>query len=309
MGRITDLLRAPHHRGFTEHAIVHKLQCGTPHNGYVPRPGLSGGWAEDQVVAYGVDAALPAISVSWMDGFVRCGDWHEFERAMRDAVCGVAVLPDLASHPHVPDLIDLKRSRPAQPIVLVTRQDFANMTHVRYLPVEEVVPLGCPPSSLAASVAKAVQDIPYRQIESRIHSATLPEQLRRALLHLWTATPCVMSVESLAVWLGCGRSTFYEAWTSAFGGRPPRSIKEVIGWIVLVRMIQLRDAGHSWKRVERILGVGASTLDRTAARLLKQSRATASSDRTAVLTLFESEVLSSILNASSRRSHGTATNA
>jgi hypothetical protein len=258
---------------------------------------LSGGYRDETVAVYGVDPDFPAISLSCLGRFVTCGDWHEFERELRDAVCGVTVLPDLASDPHVSDLIDLKRRRPAQPIVLVTRQDFANVIHVRHLPVEEVVPLECPPSSLAASVARAVQGTAYRQIESRIHSATLPEQLRRALLHLWTATPCVVSADSLAAWLGCGRSTFYESWASAFGGHPPRSIKEVIGWIVLVRMIQLRDAGHSWKRVERTLGVGASTLDRTAARLLEMSRASASFDRATVLSRFEAEVLRPILDA------------
>jgi hypothetical protein len=271
-------------------------QCVTRNHDRGVHLQFSQGWGDDNVAVYGVETDLPVSSYSCLDRFVRCSDWPAFEREMRNAVCGVTVLPDLAGNPHIKDLIEVKRIRPAYPIVLVTRPDFANVVYLRYVPVDEVVPLDCSPSSLAASVARAVQGTTYRRIESRIHSAVLPEQLRRALLHLWHATPCIVSVDKLAVLLGCGRSTLYGTWSGAFGGRPPCSVKEVIGWIVLVRMIQLRDAGHSWKRVERTLGVGASTLDRTAGRLLHQSRASVSFDRAAVLSRFETDVLRSLLD-------------
>jgi hypothetical protein len=286
-------------------------KSGTPHYDSRPRRGLSGRTGENIVAVYCAESDLPTSTFTDTDfsHFVRCSAWQEFERASRDASCGITVLPDLEKNPHTSQLVELKRKRPTQPIVLVTRPDFANVIHVRYLPVEEVLPLGCPASLLASTVGKVIGGTAYRQIEWRIRNASMPEQLRRALLHLWNATPCVVSVDKLALRIGCGRSTLYETWTSTFGGHPPRSVKEVIGWIVLVRMVQLRDAGYSWKRVERTLGIGASTLDRTASRLLKQSRASLSCNRVTVLSRFEDEVLRSILDGddSAVRQHGART--
>jgi len=196
--------------------------------------------------------------------------WTAFRKQATGSLCAVAVLAGDGGMPeHTEELAAFRSAAPVVPLVLVTREDPEMLRTLAPVPVDEVVWLGEMPEALALAARRAVSRGWRRRMSWTFGlSAGVPRVLREALALAARAGVPFRSVSALGDAAGADRRTLWRAWREATDGEGARGLKEVLGWLLLLRAMRLRDGGLSWSAAADRLEVGPKALRRTSRSLM-----------------------------------------
>lgn len=166
-------------------------------------------------------------------------------------------------------LRDIKREHPFLPVVLVTDQNSANVQRLASVPVEAVFfqhqsaarLLAPPRESTGTTVGLRVLG------DECIRNEAIPAPLRYLLARALTSLPPPCSVRDLARLMNSDPSTIRRHWRSGVSSHGIPRVKDLLGWLVLLRAVSVKRPGLSWRSVAKGVGAHESTLRRTAQRL------------------------------------------
>lgn len=183
--------------------------------------------------------------------------------ALPGADCAVAVLPHLERDPDLAQLGRLCSQSRSVPVVLATRRDAENVRLTARLVLEKIVWITELQTELAPAV-RAAQKRRYFQLLAGIVAGQgeFTPLLRQALVLACESRRPFLQVSELAKAVGSDRRTLWDHWHAVpvTGARP--HLKDFLGWILMLKVLDLRAAGRSWPRIADRLGSTEPTLRR-----------------------------------------------
>jgi hypothetical protein len=169
-------------------------------------------------------------------------------------------------------LVHLGFAYPDLPLILVTKPDPILLARTAPLRIRRVVWL---PNF--AGLIDALYEIRVgRELEagacSAEHSPALPVHLRRVVVAGLRCARPFRSVMAMVRTAGCSYDQLRREWLQVQGiGDRGNTLQTFVDWLVLLRAIHLKQAGHSWRFVEQENGIPYERLRRMAKRTCRTS--------------------------------------
>jgi len=200
-------------------------------------------------------------------------DWSAVRRLASLAECAVLVWPHLSGNHAAGRLSTLDETRPELPIVVATRRSAEEVRRVCHVRIQEIVWYSelRKDGKLCRAVGRARERAFLRGLSHRLDRDRVPTHVRRALILLLRTERPPRTVAALSDAVACDRRTLWREWRGLIGDESDLTLKEVLGWLQLLRAVAIHGVTGSWERTADSLRLSRSALARTTHRLAGES--------------------------------------